>query len=446
VVSGKTSTMKTTFLCLVLAGCSWGRFDDLKHDTGVGLAERPDGVTGNLGIAVGAVGTANADEAGAFVASAAGPAGLVRYVIRANGDIEVAGSAEGAAVSGDLSPVKSTTPVQSIAKLDNGHFVVGAPTGGGNLVASFGNGIVMEGTQLFPSPDDDVQVGSSVATGDLGVGGAPLDVATTSQKGVYVVADGVMTSAPTRCGLRQPQPPSFSIGNNASAFTKNVAIANVSGGPKVIASGSDLNNRSWVKIFSAPTTTDVNIECPAEGILIEDVSNINLAPFALAVGDADGNSAVDLLTATLPPDGGGGVASPKVCLFLSLTTTTQASSCIEVPAPESAGGTGIASSRRRGARVLLANIDGTMGDEVIVSDPAATIDGKSAGIVAVYKLSGGSFTLLQTLFPIDPDGTENFGRDLAAIPFKTTTLLAVGMNDKVVVYFKPLANSTDPRN
>jgi len=106
---------------------------------------------------------------------------------------------------------------------------------------------------------------------------------------------------------------------------------------------------------------------------------------------------------------------------------------------------GITSSKRRGTRVLLANIDGAAGDELIVSDPAATIDGKTAGIVAIYKLDGGSFSLIQTLSPIDPDGTENFGRDLAGIPFKSTTLLAVGMNDKAVIYFKPLPNSVDPR-
>jgi hypothetical protein len=437
--------MKTTWLYLLLAGCSWGRFDDLKRDTGVGLAERPDGVTGNLGVAVGAVGTASADEAGAFVAAAAGPGGLVRYVIRANGDIEVTAGAEGTPQGGVLAPVKSTTPVQSIARLDNDHFVVGAPLGG-NLIASFDNKIELTGTLLFPSPDDDQQVGSSVATGDLGLGDSRLDVATTSQIRVYVVADGVPGTA-TLCALRQPQPPSFSIGNNASAFTKNVAIATVGGVPKIIASGSDFSgSRSWVKIFSPPTTTDPNVECPAEGILIQDVANTNLAPFALAVGDADGNG-VDLVTATLPVDSGAGVAASKVCLFLGLSTTTQASSCIDIPKPEDAGGLGITSSKRRGTRVLLANVDGAAGDEIIVSDPAATVNGKTAGIVAIYKLSGSSVTLLQTLFPLDADGTENFGRDLAAIPFKgTNTLLAVGMNDKVVVYFKPLTNSTDPRN
>ena len=435
--------MRTTFLCVLLAGCSWGRFDDLKHDTAVGLAERPDGVTGNIGVAVAATGRSGA-EAGAFVAAANGPAALVRYAISPNGDINEAGKAEGAmGGGGDLNPLNFSTPVTSIAPLDTGNFVVGVPAS--NSIVVFGNAVSGTGRTLFmfTGGTTDSFVGTVVAAGDLGLGGAEADVAAGSRGRLYVMPDGATAQGGTSCQIRQPQPPSINIGPNVSALTRNVAIATIGGQKKVIVSGSDLANDSWVKVIAPPTgPVDTTDDCAAEGIHLS-TNDVNAAPFALAVGDVNGDGAIDLVTATLPPASAGATTDSTVCLYLSLSTAAS-QTCIPIPKPDAT--TGVESKKTRGTRLLLANLDGQAGDEIIVGDPSAGAAGQTPGVVAIYKLMGGTPTLVQTLFPRDPDGTENFGRDLAAIPFKQTTLLAVGMNDKVVIYFKPFTTGTDPRD
>jgi hypothetical protein len=440
---------------VALAACSWGRFDDLKQDTGVALADRPGNLTGTIGIGVAAVTPLSGGtvaEAGAFVTSATTPSGLVRFSILANGEINSTDAAEASQTGGDLNPIKPTTAAQAIAGLGSDRFVVGVP--GGNQVVSFDNaltGFAGTGSALIDPANVRTQFGSALAVGSLdGVGDSRPDIVVVASERVYVIPDGDSTKQVTVCSLRQPQPPSFALGNG-SVFAKNVAIATFGGSTKIVVSGETFTTPpdSWVKIMDPPTSTDTSgpnaPACPDDGFRTGS-SNAETA-FAVTVGDVNGNGTPDIIT-------GSGLAASgstpsKVCVYLDVTIGSTPT-CTELPSFDDIGA-GVAASPLRGARLLVDQFDtggGTASTLIAVGDPGANIGGKSGGAVALYKMNGATPQLVQTLWVSGADGSENFGRDIAAIPFngKPGRLLAVALKDRVAVYFKVLPGANDPRN
>jgi hypothetical protein len=106
-----------------------------------------------------------------------------------------------------------------------------------------------------------------------------------------------------------------------------------------------------------------------------------------------------------------------------------------------------------GYTALALDIDGQPGDEMLIGDPRATVDGKTeAGRVAAYRLGAGATapTALPDFTDLHPEGDARFGYSVHALRFCTTLpgdgttcadseaarVLLVGAENEVFLYFR----------
>ena len=108
-----------------------------------------------------------------------------------------------------------------------------------------------------------------------------------------------------------------------------------------------------------------------------------------------------------------------------------------------------------GFAVAALNVDGLDGDEVLVSDPRATVGGKTgAGHVLIYKFDQATNAMVQVgeIADHSPDTDENFGYTVNVLNFcgddaavaagaacpraALSRILLVGAANQVFVYFR----------
>lgn len=107
-----------------------------------------------------------------------------------------------------------------------------------------------------------------------------------------------------------------------------------------------------------------------------------------------------------------------------------------------------------GFAVAALNVDGVAGDEALVADPRATVDGKEdAGRVTAYKYDAASMTMkpYKTYEDRSPEASANYGSTVAALRFctapdqaagtpcpesSTSRVLMVGAANEVFLYYR----------
>jgi hypothetical protein len=199
----------------------------------------------------------------------------------------------------------------------------------------------------------------------------------------------------------------------------------------VVGTVGSPGNPGAVSVFTVDQTTG------AATCAFAYTNPASLFGHALATGDFNGDGALDLLIGA-PPTGAFWIEGPL----------TAASPVLPVTLTGAGGG-------QLGASVAALDVDGKLGDEAIVGDPAATVGGDL--LAGEVRIVGGATLAdeLPTLRNHDPGPGDAFGAALGAMPFcssgcgtasaVTRKLLLVGSQAHVFTYFVLESGVGDPR-
>ncbi|HLK93510.1 MAG TPA: FG-GAP repeat protein [Polyangia bacterium] len=426
-----TRCLLASFTAVALAaGCDWRDFDTLQGQTPVLRLDPPSGyqTAGDFGGALLPVAPPSDGSAAAwFLASGTASLGLGLM------KIDAAGHGSGQTLSGgDLNNL-GTDPLTAMAEIPGtSTALLGAPTFRGIFVADLLQATVSQFT-TSSSASGETLFGVGVAAGNL-TGGATPDLVVSSISNIHVFSggshsDGSPGSADlTACPLSLP--PAF------QARRAMVIGTFLGSGPVVAVGVPNAGAAGSVAFFAATaTTTPPTVTCL--GLLSAPAAAGVNSGFgsSLAVGDFDGDGAQDLLVGAPPYavylyKGPFGLASPPAAT---------------VPPPAGAGNFGNA--------LAAANIDGKKGDEALIADSGATVDGKTgAGDVSIVAFSSTppGPTVIRTLTDHAAGAGESYGAAVAALPFcaappcaTATPLPLVGSPNNAFVYYT--VGAADPR-
>jgi hypothetical protein len=278
---------------------------------------------------------------------------------------------------------------------------------------------------------NDPLLGVGVAAGNL-TGTATPELVVASSSLVHVFIDGSTTDiAPgpgdlTSCPITlSSQLPNHDRANRALVVGDLVASgpAIAIGTPGAAAPGS-------VSLFTASTSA---VTCA--GVLTAPAASDSGFGQALAIGDFDHDGVADLVVGA-PPS--------RVYLYKG-PVAPGAAPTATIAAP--------LGSAAFGAALAAGNVDGLAGDEALIGDPGATVDGTAEGNVAIYtgpNLSKPATTPARVLTDHSASGGEAYGSAIGALPFCASAPCAapsllplVGAPAKAFVYFS--VGPTDPR-
>jgi hypothetical protein len=342
--------------------------------------------------------------------------------------------------SGRLDPLTPASTVFSLAPFDDGHFIAGAPLI--NTVVKFEIGLTDGEAVIDRGP---MFAGRKVATGNLGLGSATVpDVVAVGQLSLTVVGDGTM--APVTCAMKAPnesQDPVISL--------EALTIANVDTSTPhdeiVVGHRSLVGDLPRVLILDAGSIQN-GTNCSEATALVMPDGN---APVSVQVAQLDGaTTPLDMVTGSIRANDG------VVRVFMNPTYAPGSTpESMEIPLGDDEN-----ASRVRGSRIRIANIAGGNENEIIVGDPAATMENVSrSGNVQIFRPGAcgagggevrGPVCLLRTLYDPTPASNDQFGRALAIGSFRSSkgerTILAVGARARIWVYYRVEAEGTDPRD
>jgi len=448
----RTTTTLALGLLLGAAGCNWTTFDDQAADAPVRSIGAPSGFDSHdFGKSITPLSTGRGSAA-AFVATSLNGMHVTLVRIDSGGGVSTTAVSDASLVAADSSPITSVAEIPGPSPTS---LLLGSPVVRGD---DFGrvytytppdptNAGMDDTAKTLLIPDlgsNDAGEGRGLAAGYLDGVATTADYVVGSDNEIAVVVDGaVMTTAlgtttvgaaPLACDV------SFDADQDSRyGAHRPILAARLWADPR----GPEVQQLvlGAPRAIGAGTLSILNVVNGTLGCLASVAGALPEFGHALAAGDATGDGVNPFLVVGAPGqqafvyEGWSSVVAPAVPPALAIT-----------PSPAGVD---------FGFAVAALNVDGLPGDEVLVSDPRATVGGKTgAGHVLVYKVDAASNAMVQIgeIADHSPDTDENFGytlnvlnfcRDDAAVaagtacpPASLSRILLVGAANEVFVYFR----------
>jgi len=407
---------------LLSMGCDWRAFDTLQSQVPVLAIDAPPGLPSAndfANVVLPVAPPADGSSAAWFLTSATEATGVALT------KLDAAGGASGLTLTGPALDELGGNPVTAMAEIPGtGTALLGAPTFRTLLTVELASQTV---SQFVPSSSltaSDPLLGVGVAAGRL-TGTAAPDLVVASSSLVHVFVDGSPADIAPGAGDLTSCPITLSaqLPNHDRANRALVVGDLLASGPAIAIGTPGAAAPGSVSLFTATTSA---VTCA--GVLSAPAPSDSGFGQTLAIGDFDGDGVADLLVGA-PPS--------RVYLYKG-PVAPGAGPTATIAAP--------LGSAAFGAALAAGNVDGAPGDEALIGDSGATLDGTTgAGSVAVYNgpnLTKATPAPARVLADHEASAGAAYGSAVGALPFCASTpcvapplLPLVGAPAKAFVYF-----------
>jgi hypothetical protein len=412
-------------------GCDWRDFDTLQNQTPVLAIDAPAGLSSSndfASVMLPVAPPADGSSAAWFLTSATETTGIALT------KLDASGGASALTLTGPALDELGGNPVTAMAEIPGTRTaLLGAPTFRSLLTVDLASQTVSQFLPSSPLTVNDPLLGVGVAAGNL-TGTTVPELVVASSSLVHVFIDGSTSDIAPGAGDLTSCPITLSskVSNHDHA-NRALVVGNLLASGPVIAIGTPGAAAPGSVSFFTATTSAVT----CAGVLTAPATSDSGFGQTLAIGDFDGDGLADLLVGA-PPS--------RVYLYKG-PVAPGAGPTATIAAP--------LGSAAFGAALAAGNVDGVAGDEALIGDPGATLEGTNdAGNVLVYSgpnLTKTMPTPARVLADHEASAGQAYGSAVGALPFcasapcvATSPLLPlVGAPAKAFVYFS--VGPIDPR-